>query len=101
MTIAPGLDLPEAQVADICRRYRVRELAVFGSAVRGELRPDSDIDFLVDFLPQARVGLLELAAVMRELSALAGRRVDLAVKPALKPSIRPAVLAEAHVLYAA
>ena len=101
MTIAPGIVLPEGQLAEICRRFEVRELAVFGSAVRGEMRPDSDIDFLVDFLPGARVGLIELSAMMRELARLAGRRVDLAVKPALKPLIRPAVLAEAHVLYAA
>jgi len=101
MTIAPGIVLPEGQLAEICRRYEVRELAVFGSAVRGEMRPDSDIDFLVDFLPGARVGLIELSAMMRELARLVGRRVDLAVKPALKPLIRPAVLAEARVLYAA
>ncbi len=49
MTIAVGVEIPEAQITEICRRYRVRELAVFGSAVRGELRSDSDIDFLVDF----------------------------------------------------
>jgi hypothetical protein len=101
MTIAPGVILPEAKLAEICRRYQVKELAVFGSAARGEMRPDSDIDLLVDFLPGARVGLLELSAMMREFSHLVGRRVDLAVKPALKPLIRPGVLAEAQVLYAA
>jgi hypothetical protein len=101
MTIAPGIVLPEAKLAEICHRHEVRELAVFGSAARNEMRPDSDIDFLVDFLPGARVGLLDLSALMRELAQLVGRRVDLAVKPALKPLIRPGVLAEAHVVYAA
>jgi uncharacterized protein len=101
MTIAPGVVLPEAEISEICRRYQVKELAVFGSAARGELRPDSDIDLLADFLPKARPGLLELAAMTRELSALLGRHVDLAVKPALKPLIRPAVLSEAQVIYAA
>lgn len=101
MGIVPGLVLPEAEIAEICRRYQVKELAVFGSAARGELRPDSDIDLLVDFLPEARPGLLGLSGLMRELSDLLGRHVDLAVKPALKPLIRPVVLASAHVIYAA
>ena len=101
MTIAAGVALPEAEIAEICRRYRVRELAIFGSAVRGEMREDSDYDFLVDFLPDARPGLLGLVALGRELSSQLGRHVDLAVKPALKPLIRPGVLAEARVVYAA
>lgn len=101
MTIAAGVDLPEAEIADICRRHQVRELSLFGSAVRGEMRPDSDIDFLVDFLPGARPGLLGVAAMIRELSTLLGRRVDVAVKPALKPMIRSRVLSEARLIYAA
>jgi predicted nucleotidyltransferase len=101
MTIAPSVILPETQIAEICRRYLVRELAVFGSAARGELGPDSDIDLLVDFLPESRLGLIEFAAMMRELSDLLGRRVDLAVKAALKPRVRPHVLADARIIYAA
>lgn len=101
MTIAAGVVLPESEIAAICRRYHVRELSVFGSAARGEMRPDSDVNLLVDFLPNAHIGLLELSAMMREFSCLVGRRIDLAVKPALKPLIRAEVLAEAHVLYAA
>ncbi len=76
-------------------------MSLFGSAVRGDMRPDSDIDFLVDSLPGARPGLLGVSAMMREFTALLGRRVDLAVKPALKPRIRPGVLAEARLIYAA
>ncbi len=79
----------------------MKELSVFGSAARAELRPDSDIDLLVDFLPEARPGLLGLSAMMREFSALLCRHVDLAVKPALKPMIRPQVLSEAQLIYAA
>lgn len=99
--IAPGIEMPEAEIADICRRHQVRELSVFGSAAHGEMRPDSDIDLLVDFLPGARPGLLGVSAMMRELSALLGHRVDLAVKPALKPLIRAGVLADARLIYAA
>jgi predicted nucleotidyltransferase len=100
MTIAAGSELPEAEIADICR-HQIRELSVFGSAARGEMRPDSDIDFLVDFLPGSRPGLLGVAAMIRELTTLLGRRVDVAVKPALTPTIRPGVLSEARLVYAA
>src|SRR5208283_4969042 len=101
MTAAGQIALPEAAIADICRRYQVKELCLFGSAARGDMRAESDIDFLVDFLPGARPGLLGVSAMTRELSALLSRRVDLAVKPALKPLIRPGVLAEARLIYAA
>jgi len=74
---------------------------LFGSAARGEMQPASDIDLLVDFLPNARPGLLGLSAMSRELSGLLGRRVDLAVKPALKPRLRPQILADAQLVYAA
>ena len=63
------------------------------------MRPDSDLDLLVDFLPGARPGLPGVSAMMREFTALAGRRVDLAVKAAMKPLIRPGVLAEARLIY--
>lgn len=101
MTIAPGVALPETEIIAVCRRYQVKELSVFGSAVRGEMRPDSDIDLLVDFLPEARPGLLGLSALMREFSTLLGRRVDVAVKPTLKPLIRQEILSEAQIIYAA
>jgi hypothetical protein len=101
MTIARGIESPEGAVAHICRRYQVKELAVFGSTARGTMRPDSDIDLLVDFLPEARPGLLGLSALKRELAALFARDVDLAVKPALKPLLRPGVLAGARVIYPA
>ena len=101
MTIAPHITVPDAEVAAICKRYHVRELSVFGSAARGDMTPDSDVDLLVDFEPEAPIGLLELSAIMREFSALLGRRADIAIKRALKPRIRSEVLAEARVLYAA
>ena len=80
-------------------RHQIKELSLFGSAARGEIRPDSDFDFLVDFLPGARPGLLGVSAMQRELTTLLGRRVHLAVKPSLKPLVRPAVLAEARLIY--
>ena len=89
------------QLADLCRRYQVRELSLFGSAARGEMRPDSDIDLLVEFLPKAEVGLVEHAGLMLDLERLLGRKVDLVSKNALKPRIRPYVLADARLVYAA
>jgi predicted nucleotidyltransferase len=101
MTIAAGITVPDADVAAICKRYQVRELSVFGSAARGDMKPDSDVDLLVEFEPEARTSLLEVTGLIEDFSALVGRRVDIAIKRALKPRIRSGVLAEARLLYAA
>ena len=101
MTLPSGLVLPMDRIGEICRRYHVKELAVFGSQVRGDVQPDSDVDFLVEFEEQAAVGLIEFAALMRELSETLGRKVDLVSKNGLKPLIRDAVLGEARAAYAA
>jgi hypothetical protein len=91
----------EAALADLCRKYRVRELSVFGSAARGDMRPDSDIDLLVEFLPDSKIDLVDYAALMLDLSQLIGTKVDLVSKKGLKPLIRASVLKEARLLYAA
>lgn len=91
----------EAKLVDLCRQYHVRELSVFGSAARGEMRPDSDIDLLVEFIPEAKVDLLDHAGLMLDLSKLLGRRVDLVSKKGLKPLIRASILGEARLVYAA
>jgi predicted nucleotidyltransferase len=96
-----ALEIDQDELAEICRRYQVRELSVFGSAAHGKMRPDSDVDVLVEFLPQAEIGLLEYAGLMLDLSALIGRKVDLVSKSGLKPLIRNSVLEEAQLLYAA
>jgi len=101
MTIAPGVEFPESGIAEICRRYKVKELAVFGSAARGDIRAESDIDLLVEFLPGAEVDLLQHFAAERELSELLGRKVDLVSKRALRESLRREVLSEARHIYAA
>ncbi len=71
-----SVDVDESKLAQICRRYGVQELSVFGSAARGTMRPDSDIDLLVEFLPEAEPGLLDHAGLMLDLSELIGRKVD-------------------------
>jgi predicted nucleotidyltransferase len=101
MTIASGITLHEAELAEICRRYSVKALSVFGSAARGELRPDSDIDLLVEFHPDAPIGLIEHIAAQRELSELLGRPVDPVSRCALRSELREPVLADAKTIYAA
>ena len=101
-TLQPGcMQVDEARLGEVCRRYGVRELSLFGSAVRDEMRPDSDIDLLVEFLPEAQVDLVDYAGLMLDLSTLLGRKIDLVPKNGLKPLIRTAVLEEARLLYAA
>ena len=100
------LQLGDAQVdglslAEVCRRYGVKELSLFGSAARGEMHPESDIDVMVEFKPGVRIGLIKFESFVDELESLAGRKVDLVTKRGLKPWVRPAVLKDARVIYAA
>ena len=101
MTPLEALNVSRGALAGICERYRVRELAVFGSMARGEARPDSDVDLLVVFEEDARVTLFTLIELQSDLSDLLKRPVDLVPKNGLKRALRPEVLAEAKILYAA
>jgi predicted nucleotidyltransferase len=101
-TIQLGIvQVDQANLAELCRRYHVRELSLFGSAARGDMRSDSDIDLLVEFFPEAKIDLLDHAGLMLDLSKLLGRRVDLVSKKGLKPLIRDSVLQDARLIYAA
>ncbi|MCU1330687.1 MAG: hypothetical protein JWN34_6057 [Bryobacterales bacterium] len=90
-----------ASLEQVCRRYGVKRLSMFGSAARGELRPESDVDFMVEFEPGVRVGVIRFESLAGELETLAGRRVDLVTERGLKPWVRPSVLNDAVVVYAA
>jgi hypothetical protein len=100
MVIIPGVEVDEARLADICLRYGIGELKVFGSQARGEARPDSDIDVLYTLRPGHRLGW-EIEQLTDELAELFGRRVDLVSLRALHPLLQPSVLAEARPVYAA
>ncbi len=90
------------EVAAFCRRHGIRWLALFGSAARGTLRPDSDVDVLVEFESGRTPGFLGLASVERELRPLVGGRpVDLHTPQGLSPYFRDDVLASASVQYVA
>lgn len=87
------------QIAEFCRRHHIRKLALFGSVLREDFRPDSDVDVLVEFEPEQRVGLA-FFSMQDELSDLLGRKVDLHTPNFLSRYFRDEVLAEAEVLYA-
>jgi predicted nucleotidyltransferase len=95
------VEVEEEQLAELCRRYQVRELSVFGCAARGEMRPDSDIDLLAEFQPGAKIDLFDHAGLMLDLESLLGRKVDLVSKEGLKSLIRASVLEDARLVYAA
>ena len=95
------INIPAPELADVCRRYHVRRLALFGSALRDDFRPESDVDVLVEFEPEAHIGFMVLSRLQRELGALLQRPVDVVPKDGLKPLIRESVLSSAEVLYAA
>jgi predicted nucleotidyltransferase len=92
-------DLSGAELAEFCRKWHIRKLSLFGSRVRGEARPDSDVDILVEFQPDRRVGLILMARIERELSELIGRKVDLRTPADLSRYFRDEVLREAEVRY--
>jgi predicted nucleotidyltransferase len=71
------IEVPQEAIADFCRRWRIVELSVFGSALREDFRPDSDVDILVAFEPGVRWGFQQWLDMTRELEALFGHKVDL------------------------
>ena len=88
------------QIVGLCRKHHIREISLFGSRVRGDHRPDSDYDFLIEFDPAARISLFEYGRAWVEFEELMGTSIDLIDKSGLKPLIREAVLAEAELIYA-
>ena len=94
-----SVEIPRDRIADFCRRHHIRKLSLFGSILRDDFRPDSDIDVLVEFEPQARGGMIRLAGIELELSDLLGRKVDLNTPGFLSRYYRDRILAEAQVQY--
>lgn len=97
-----GVEIPTAAIEEFCRKWRIAELALFGSVLRSDFRPDSDIDFLVTFAPDAKWDLWDFVAIKDELDALLDRQVDLVEKRAVQnPIRRRTILASQEVIYAA
>jgi predicted nucleotidyltransferase len=94
-------DIPKDLIEDFCRRHHIRKLSVFGSYLREDFGPESDIDFLVEFDPEHIPGLIEFAGMEIELSELLrGQKVDLRTPQELSRYFRDEVLAEAEIQYA-
>ena len=94
------VDLPRDKIAEFCRQHHIRKLAFFGSVLREDFGPGSDIDVLVEFEPGHAPGLA-FFAMERELSELLGQKVDLNTPQFLSRYFRERVLAEAEALYVA
>ena len=96
------IDVPEEEIAAFCRRWKIKELAIFGSALTDDFQPDSDVDVLVVFQNEARLTLFDLIRAEEELQQLFGREVDLVEKKAIKnPFRRHHILSHHQVIYAA
>jgi predicted nucleotidyltransferase len=94
--------LPRKKIEEFCKRWSITEFSVFGSVLRDDFRPDSDIDVLVTIDPKARIGLFELIDMKLELEKMFKRPVDLVEKEGLRnPYRRQEILRTAEVVYAA
>jgi predicted nucleotidyltransferase len=94
------VEIPMDRIEEFCRKHRIRRLALFGSILRDDFRPESDVDVLAEFEPGARTGFA-FFGMQDELSGILGRKVDLNTPQCLSKYFRDEVLREAQVLYAA
>lgn len=95
-----NIEIPKERIAEFCRRNHIRRLSLFGSALRGELRPESDIDLLVEFDPAHTPGLIRLAGMEIELSEILGRKADIRTPNDLSRYFRKDVVDSARLQYA-
>jgi uncharacterized protein len=98
-TMSANIEIPDDEIAEFCRRNHIRRLALFGSVLRDDFGPDSDVDVLVEFKPEAQVGLFELFDMEQELSYILGRQVDMNTPNSLSRYFRDQVLQEAEEQY--
>jgi predicted nucleotidyltransferase len=95
-----GISVPDQPFTDLLRKYHVKELSLFGSRARGDNSLDSDMDLLVDFVPNSRIDLIQFIEFKIELESMLGIPVDLVSRGGLKPRIKDRVLNEARSIYA-
>ncbi len=99
MAVNPNISIPQEAIAAFCDRHHVRKLALFGSVLRSDFRPDSDIDILIEFEPGHAVGFFDFISMQMELSRIFGRPVDLNTPADLSRYFRQQVLDLAQVYY--
>jgi len=95
------IKVPHSELSAFCRRHRINRLAFFGSVLRDDFGPESDVDVLVEFDQNAKVGFIKLAGIEIELGELIGRKVDLNTAGCISKYFRDKVLSEAEDLYVA
>jgi uncharacterized protein len=101
LTTTDRLGISRDEIVKFCRRWMVAEMALFGSILRDDFHPDSDIDVLVDFVPEATWSLFDISRMRLDLSSLLGREADLVQVSGLRnPYRRQAILASRKVIYA-
>ena len=99
--MSPRVAVDRVRLSEFCRRHRIAELALFGSVLRDDFGPDSDVDVLVSFAPEAHPSLFDLAEMREELNLLFGREVDIVERPALRnPFRKRSILSSLQVVYA-
>ena len=102
MSASRNIAIPQTEIAEFCRKWRVRELSLFGSVLRDDFSPSSDVDVLVSFEPHSNWSLWDLIAMRDELATLFGRPVDLVEREALRnPIRRQRILSTREVVHAA
>jgi len=103
--VPKNIQIPADRIVDFCRRWKITEFALFGSVLRDDFRPDSDIDVLVTFAPDADWSLFDHVTMQDELKAIFGRTVDLVSRRGLERSRnyirRKAILKSAEAIYVA
>ena len=98
--MAVKIPVPQDKISDFCKRHSIRKLSLFGSVLRDDFMPDSDIDVLIEFEPGAVAGFLRLASMENELSEILKRKVDLRTPAELSRYFRQEVLESAETQYA-
>lgn len=96
-----NINIPKEKIDEFCQRHHIRRLALFGSVLRENFTPNSDVDVLVEFEPGTRVGMIRLAGIELELSRILGRKVDMNTPGFISKYYREEVLAEAEDQYVA
>ena len=99
MKKSKNLKISKKQLSEFCKKNHIRKLSLFGSALRDDFGPDSDVDMLVEFGPEARIGLIGFAGLELELSKILRRKVDLNTHASISKYYREKILAEAEVQY--
>ena len=96
MSVNVQIEIPKDKVADFCKRRHIRALSLFGSVLRGDFSPDSDVDVLVEFSPEADHSLFDFVDMQEELAGLLGRKVDFVEKKGIRNPFRRYEILRAH-----